>query len=253
MNRAMPDKTLFDTVLIANRGEIACRIARTCRKLGIRSVAVYSDADRDAKHVRMADTALHLGPAAARESYLDVERLLDAARRWCTRLAQKIISLLGIVTGAGRLYEIDVRLRPDGGKAVLVSTLSAWADYQHTRAWVWEHQALVRARAVAGDLGLADEFETLRSLVLRRARDARVLADDIVQMRLKMRRALDASEDGRFDLKHGEGGLVDLEFLLQYLVLREARTHPGLTAARASRHVIGALRRSSTPTRCCCR
>jgi len=166
---------------------------------------------------------------------------LDAARRWCTRLAQKIISLLGIVTGAGRLYEIDVRLRPDGGKAVLVSTLSAWADYQHTRAWVWEHQALVRARAVAGDLGLADEFETLRSLVLRRARDARVLADDIVQMRLKMRRALDASEDGRFDLKHGEGGLVDLEFLLQYLVLREARAHPGLTAARASRHVIGAL------------
>jgi len=77
----MSDEMLFDTVLIANRGEIACRIMHTCRKLGIRSVAVWSDADRDARHVRMADTAIHIGPAAARESYLDIERLLDAARR----------------------------------------------------------------------------------------------------------------------------------------------------------------------------
>jgi len=77
----MPDTPMFDTLLVANRGEIACRIMRTCRRLGIRSVAVYSDADRAARHVRMADEAVHIGPAAARESYLDVERLVDAARR----------------------------------------------------------------------------------------------------------------------------------------------------------------------------
>jgi len=81
MRRAMPDKTLFETLLIANRGEIACRIMRTCRKLGIRSVAVHSDADRNARHVRLADRAIHIGAAAARESYLDIDRLLDAARR----------------------------------------------------------------------------------------------------------------------------------------------------------------------------
>jgi len=81
MKRAMPDEIPFNTVLIANRGEIACRIVRTCRKLGIRSVAVYSDADCGARHVRMADEAIHIGPAPARESYLDIERLLDAARR----------------------------------------------------------------------------------------------------------------------------------------------------------------------------
>jgi len=176
-------------------------------------------------------------PAAAQS---DAERTLDAGR-WCARLAQKVIALLGTVTGAGRLYDIDVRLRPDGGKAVLVSSLSAYADYQQTRAWTWEHQALVRARAVAGDGVLADEFETIRNLVLRRAREVRVLAGDVAEMRLKMRRALDRSEDGWFDLKQGEGGLSDLEFILQYLVLREARQHPAVTVPRASRDLIAAL------------
>ncbi|WP_030760562.1 acetyl-CoA carboxylase biotin carboxylase subunit [Streptomyces sp. NRRL F-2664] len=72
---------MFSTVLVANRGEIAVRVIRTLRELGIRSVAVFSDADADARHVREADTAVRIGPAAAAESYLSVERLLDAARR----------------------------------------------------------------------------------------------------------------------------------------------------------------------------
>ena len=72
---------MFSKVLIANRGEIACRVIATCRRLGIATVAVYSDADRNARHVRLADEAIHIGPAAARESYLRSDAILDAARR----------------------------------------------------------------------------------------------------------------------------------------------------------------------------
>ncbi|MBO0916952.1 acetyl-CoA carboxylase biotin carboxylase subunit, partial [Streptomyces laculatispora] len=73
--------TMFDTVLVANRGEIAVRVIRTLRELGVRSVAVFSDADADARHVREADTAVRIGPAPASESYLSADRLLEAARR----------------------------------------------------------------------------------------------------------------------------------------------------------------------------
>src|SRR5688572_19282468 len=87
---------------------------------------------------------------AAADAHSDGARPLDAAR-WFARLAQKIVALLGTVTGAGRLYDVDVRLRPDGAKGLLVSSLASYGDYQRERAWTWEHQALVRARGVAGD------------------------------------------------------------------------------------------------------
>ena len=162
----------------------------------------------------------------------DGARPLDAPR-WFARLAQKIVALLGAVTGAGRLYDIDVRLRPDGGKGLLVSSLASYGDYQRERAWTWEHQALVRARCVAGDAALAEGFEQVRTAILARVRDAVLLREDVVSMRARMRAELDRGGD-LFDLKQGEGGLVDLEFLLQYLVLREAAHHPELLAPRAT-------------------
>ena len=163
------------------------------------------------------------------------------AGRWYARLAQKLVALLGAVTGAGRLYDVDVRLRPDGAKGLLVSSLASYREYQRERAWTWEHQALVRARGVAGDASLLAEFDTIRAQTLAQARDPQVLRDDVVKMRLKMRAELDRSDAARFDLKQGAGGLVDLEFLLQYLVLRESAVRAGLLVPRDTQGLIEAL------------
>ena len=160
-------------------------------------------------------------------------RPLDA-QRWAARLGQKIVALLGTVTGGGRLYDVDVRLRPDGGKGLLVSSLASYSEYQRERAWTWEHQALVRARFVAGDDAMAAVFEEVRRTTLCAPRDPAVLREDVAAMRRRMRAELDRSTEGFFDLKQGEGGLVDLEFLLQYLVLRDAATRPSLLGPRAT-------------------
>ena len=170
----------------------------------------------------------------------DGPRPLDAAR-WAARLAQKVVALLGAVTGAGRLYEVDVRLRPDGAKGLLVSTLASYADYQRDRAWTWEHQALVRARGVAGDAALLAAFDDVRRDTLAREREPARLRDDVAGMRARMRRELDRSARGRFDLKQGPGGLVDLEFLLQYRVLRDAHARPALLAPRDTPGLLRAV------------
>ena len=170
----------------------------------------------------------------------DGARALDAPR-WSARLAQKIVALLGAPTGAGRLYDVDVRLRPDGAKGLLVSTLASFEDYQRQRAWTWEHQALVRATAVAGDAALCAGFERVRAQTLALPRDPDTLRADVVSMRARMRAELDRSTAARFDLKQGEGGLVDLEFLLQYLVLRDAGIRPSLLAPRDTPGLIDAL------------
>ncbi|MGV8931183.1 MAG: bifunctional [glutamate--ammonia ligase]-adenylyl-L-tyrosine phosphorylase/[glutamate--ammonia-ligase] adenylyltransferase [Luteimonas sp.] len=173
------------------------------------------------------------------EAHSDGARALDAPR-WFARLAQKIVALLGTVTSAGRLYDIDVRLRPDGGKGLLVSTLASYDEYQRNRAWTWEHQALVRARCVAGDATLGAAFRTIRDDTLGRARDAQALRDDVISMRRRMRSELDRSDAAGFDLKQGDGGLVDLEFLLQYLVLRDAAQHRPLLVPRDTPRLIEA-------------
>jgi len=163
------------------------------------------------------------------------------AGRWYARLAQKIVALLGAVTAAGRLYDVDVRLRPDGAKGLLVSSLASFGEYQRERAWTWEHQALVRARGVAGDAALVRAFEDIRAATLARPRDDEALRGDVVKMRGRMRAELDRSDAARFDLKQGAGGLVDLEFLLQYLVLREAGAQPALRAPRDTPGLVAAL------------
>ncbi len=179
---------------------------------------------------------------APQDAMSDGVRALDAPR-WGARLAQKIVALLGAPTGAGRLYEIDVRLRPDGAKGLLVSTIASFEDYQRQRAWTWEHQALVRARAVTGDAALCAEFERVRAQTLAQPRDAEKLREDVASMRARMRAELDRSSADRFDLKQGEGGLVDLEFLLQYKVLCESAAKPSLLDPRDTPGLIDALRR----------
>lgn len=161
--------------------------------------------------------------------------------RWFARLAQKVMALLAAVTAAGRLYDIDVRLRPDGGKGALVSSLASYTDYQRERAWTWEHQALVRARAIAGEPSLLADFEQVRAATLGRMRDHATLYADVLKMRARMRTELDRSDAARMDLKQGAGGLVDLEFVLQTGVLAQAAGHPALCEPRETPFLIAAL------------
>ncbi|WP_254574540.1 bifunctional [glutamate--ammonia ligase]-adenylyl-L-tyrosine phosphorylase/[glutamate--ammonia-ligase] adenylyltransferase [Stenotrophomonas acidaminiphila] len=177
-------------------------------------------------------------PPVAEES--DGRRPLESSR-WFARLAQKVMALLSAVTAAGRLYDIDVRLRPDGGKGALVSSLASYTEYQRERAWTWEHQALVRARGVAGDAGLLADFEQVRGSTLGRARDADTLFGDVLKMRARMRAELDRSDAARLDLKQGAGGLVDLEFLLQTGVLAGAASDPALCGPRETPRLVDAL------------
>ncbi len=167
-------------------------------------------------------------------------RPLDS-QRYFARLAQKIISLMQTITTAGRLYEVDMRLRPDGAKGLLVSSLDSFEEYQRDRAWTWEHQALVRSRSLAGDGEVRHRFEKIRAASVQAHRDPVQINDDVTAMRLRMRNELDRSAGIRFDLKQGLGGLVDMEFFLQSRVMALANTHRAVLEVQRSPEIIAAL------------
>ncbi|MDD3449810.1 MAG: bifunctional [glutamate--ammonia ligase]-adenylyl-L-tyrosine phosphorylase/[glutamate--ammonia-ligase] adenylyltransferase [Gammaproteobacteria bacterium] len=144
------------------------------------------------------------------------------------RLGQRIIHVLNTLTPAGVLYEVDMRLRPSGASGLLVSSLDAFAEYQREDAWTWEHQALVRARPVAGDAALGARFDGIRRAVLGRRRERGALAREVREMRQRMREALGSREAGWFDLKQDPGGIADIEFMVQYGVLLWSSEHPEL-------------------------
>ncbi len=144
------------------------------------------------------------------------------------RLGQRMIHMMTTQTSSGQLYEVDMRLRPDGNKGMLVRSLSSFARYQANDAWTWEHQALVRARQVAGDPLLAERFGRVRREILCMEREPEGLRKDVREMRERMRENLDKTRGGRFDLKQGRGGIADIEFMVQYSVLRWAARHPEL-------------------------
>ncbi|MBX3725368.1 MAG: bifunctional [glutamate--ammonia ligase]-adenylyl-L-tyrosine phosphorylase/[glutamate--ammonia-ligase] adenylyltransferase [Xanthomonadales bacterium] len=163
-------------------------------------------------------------------------------QRFYARVVQKLIAFLAVPLPGGRLYEIDARLRPDGAKGLLVTSLDGYAAYIRERAWTWEQQALVRSSVVAGDTALAARFEALRAAALGQTRDIPALRAAVAAMRARLRAQLDRSAPGRFDLKQGTGGLVDLEFLLQFLVLAHGHAHTALLAGRGSAELLVALR-----------
>lgn len=148
-----------------------------------------------------------------------------------TTFARRLITWLTTATGAGTLFDIDLRLRPNGEAGLLVTDLDAFRRYQlregdaANTAWVWEHQALTRARYSAGDARIGAAFEAIRVQVLTTPRDAAVLAREIVEMREKVL-AGHPNTTERFDLKHDRGGMVDIEFAVQYWVLLHAARHP---------------------------
>jgi len=150
-----------------------------------------------------------------------------------TRLGQRIIHILSAQTPMGDLYEADMRLRPSGESGLLVTPLKAFEEYQHSKAWTWEHQALVRARVVAGDEDLAHSFASIRKTILGLERDETTLRADVSSMREKMRdhmlpKGLENGEQPIFHLKHGTGAIVDIEFMVQYAVLAWTHQYPAL-------------------------
>ncbi|MGD9984432.1 MAG: bifunctional [glutamate--ammonia ligase]-adenylyl-L-tyrosine phosphorylase/[glutamate--ammonia-ligase] adenylyltransferase [Porticoccaceae bacterium] len=198
------------------------------------------------------------GIELAHDSDLDLVFLHDADPTFATsgeypltneqffaRLGQRIIHILSTRTASGALYEVDMRLRPSGNSGLLVSSCDAFARYQAESAWVWEHQALVRARPVAGSAALVEPFAAVRREVLCRARDRSELAREVNAMRAKMRAHL-ASEatvqnQGLFDLKQDAGGIVDIEFMVQFAVLVESHRHPELTRWTDNIRILGDL------------
>ena len=142
------------------------------------------------------------------------------------RLAQRIVHLLTMHSAAGRLYEVDVRLRPSGKGGMLVTSIRAFAEYQQREAWTWEHQALLHARAVAGAPLLRAELEAVRLEILRNYVHHDTLREEVRNMRERMRKELSRSARGQFDIKQDAGGVADIEFLAQYWALKWAQTHP---------------------------
>jgi len=144
------------------------------------------------------------------------------------RFAQRALHLLTMHSAAGRLYEVDVRLRPSGKGGMLITRVGAFAEYQEKEAWTWEHQALLHARAVAGDAALRTEFERVRVDVLQRCVRRDTLRTEVRNMRERMRKELSRARpgSGKFDIKQDAGGTADIEFLAQYWALLHAGTHP---------------------------
>ncbi|MFI8396579.1 bifunctional [glutamate--ammonia ligase]-adenylyl-L-tyrosine phosphorylase/[glutamate--ammonia-ligase] adenylyltransferase [Pseudomonas sp. NPDC078863] len=169
----------------------------------------------------------------------DGPKSIDGAQ-FFTRLGQRIIHLLTAQTNSGQLYEVDMRLRPSGASGLLVSSLGAFARYQENEAWTWEHQALVRARVLVGSQDVGQAFEKVRAQVLGKSRDLAKLQQEVSEMRAKMRDNLGTRSTAAgtaanafeatvpFDLKQDAGGIVDIEFMVQYAALAWSQSHPPL-------------------------
>ncbi|WP_341937351.1 bifunctional [glutamate--ammonia ligase]-adenylyl-L-tyrosine phosphorylase/[glutamate--ammonia-ligase] adenylyltransferase [Marinimicrobium sp. C2-29] len=182
------------------------------------------------------------------EGRTDGEKPLDNTLFY-TRLGQRIIHILNSRMPSGKLYEVDMRLRPNGEAGMLANSLAAFEKYQLNDAWTWEHQALVRARVVAGHDQLARDFNRVRREVLCQHRDAEPLREEVLKMREKMREHLGSqsksSEKGEvFNLKQDAGGIVDIEFMVQYAVLAWAEQEPALTEYTDNIRILGALEQS---------
>jgi glutamate-ammonia-ligase adenylyltransferase len=157
----------------------------------------------------------------------------DRAPEAYAALVRKLINWLTVKTGEGDLYEIDTALRPNGNAGLLITSFDAYANYQQQRgsntAWTWEHQAMTRARCVLGDACLHQRFDGVRQAVITAARDAHGLRLEISAMRNRMASA-HAVKPGKFDIKQSHGGMIDAEFVMQFLVLSQAAHHPELLA-----------------------
>lgn len=167
-------------------------------------------------------------------------RPIDNAQ-FFARLGQRVVHILTAHTPVGILYDADMRLRPSGSAGILVCHAESFREYQIRKAWTWEKQALIRARSVSGDISLARRFEDIRKEVLAQPRNKAELQEQVTDMRERMRKELLCREPGIFDLKQDTGGIVDIEFLVQYLVLLKSHEYPQLVRWTDNVRLIGVL------------
>ncbi len=181
-----------------------------------------------------------LHDSAGERQVTDGERPIDNAV-FFVRLGQRIVHALTTLTPAGQLYEVDTRLRPSGAAGILVSGLRAFDYYQREKAWLWEHQALVRARPVVGSKRIGEKFQRIRAEVLARPRDGSALKRQVREMRERMWRDLSTHHADKFDLKRDPGGIADIEFMVQYSVLAWAGQHSAVTEFTDNIRILDAL------------
>jgi glutamate-ammonia-ligase adenylyltransferase len=198
-------------------------------KLGGRELGYSSDLDIVFIHNGVAENA-----------YTDGDKVIDNSN-FFARVAQRVLHILGTRTYAGLLYETDTRLRPDGRAGLMVSSTAGFEDYQRNKAWTWEHQALVRARVVAGDAPVREEFARIRHAVLARQRSAQTLLSEVLAMRLKMRDHLASGAVDAVNLKQDAGGIVDIEFIAQAGVLLHAAHHATLLSSTSTLQLLRIL------------
>jgi len=203
--------------LVARHGKPCCKVQGKTREAGFAIVAYGKLGGYELGYGSDLDVVF-LHDSSGEEQRTSGPRVIGN-NEFFTRLSQRIIHILNTFTAAGILYEVDMRLRPNGASGMLVSSLDAFAEYQRNSAWTWENQALVRARVVCGDTQLARGFERIRAEVLARQRDAVQLRREVVEMRQRMRQELDKSGPDGVDLKQSRGGIVDVEFMVQCGVL----------------------------------
>ena len=225
--------------LVEKHGEPYCDINGRRRKAGFGVVAYGKLGGMELSYGSDLDLVfLHDSVGAKQET--DGQRPIDN-RVFFGRLVRRLVHFLTTQTSSGALYEVDTRLRPSGRDGLLVVSVSGFERYQEDNAWTWEHQALLRSRAVAGSSSIARAFDCIRSATLQDRVCREKLLEDVLSMRSKMRENLDSSSTGRFDLKQGEGGIGDIEFLVQYLVLKNADHEPALVYYSDNIRQLGAL------------
>ncbi|MEE8343611.1 MAG: bifunctional [glutamate--ammonia ligase]-adenylyl-L-tyrosine phosphorylase/[glutamate--ammonia-ligase] adenylyltransferase, partial [Gammaproteobacteria bacterium] len=203
-----------------------CGVGRNRRDAGFAIVAYGKFGSMELGYGSDLDLVF-LHDSSGRSQKTNGRKSLDNAV-FFARLGQRVIHLINTHTPAGVLYEMDMRLRPSGASGLLVSSLEGFEEYQQEEAWTWEHQALVRARVVAGDDTIAQRFNELRRNILTRRRDPEELRVQVLDMRERMRDELGAGKTGSFDIKQDRGGVADIEFMVQYGVLLWSHDHPDL-------------------------
>jgi glutamate-ammonia-ligase adenylyltransferase len=211
--------------LVAKHGKPGCVLGGTTCDRGFAVIAYGKLGGLELGYGSDLDLVfLHTGTA---DQTRGGQRPIDSAQ-FFNRLGQRVIHILTSHTRAGKVYELDMRLRPSGSSGILVSHIDGFEQYQKKDAWTWEYQAMIKARPICGEKILSDRFEKIRTAVLGRPRSKAKLQKEVTGMRERMRRQLLTPEKGIFDLKQDTGAMVDIEFLVQYLVLLKSHDYPAL-------------------------